>query len=304
LTKSEVAPYGLRAGQQTPVGEVLMADLRDWFALDGRVAVVTGGARGIGLSYSEALAVAGARVVVADIDAKAVADTASRLGEEFPGAILPVELDVTSQASLDGMVAAIRARWGQIDILVNNAALFAAIPEHPSAWDIPEEEFDRVMQVNVRSIYTCTRACLPLMEGRGWGRIINVSSGLAFKGSPSGMLHYAASKAAVVNLTRSMAAILSPNGITVNSIAPGSTDSPTVLEARAARASLGPSNTSGAQDAYPRRRPYGGLAGAPRIIDRPELPKDLVGTLLYLASPASDFLTGQTIVVDGGTYLH
>src|SRR6185436_13446091 len=122
-----------------------------------------------------------------------------------------------------------------------------------------------------------------------------------FKGAPTSMMHYAASKAAVVNLTRSMAAILSPGGITVNSIAPGSTDSPTVLEVRAARAAESgvPSEGDGRAS-----RSYGGLAGAPRIIDRPELPQDLVGTLLYLASPASNFLTGQTIVVDGGTYLH
>jgi NAD(P)-dependent dehydrogenase (short-subunit alcohol dehydrogenase family) len=199
------------------------------------------------------------------------------------------------------MVDTIRSEWGRIDILVNNAALFANIPAHGSPWEIPDDEFDRVMQINVRSIYGCTKACLPLMEGRGWGRIINVSSGLAFKGAPSGMMHYAASKAAVVNLTRSMAAILSPGGITVNSIAPGSTDSPTVLEVRAARAAASGAPDQG--DGRARRR-FGGLAGAPRIIDRAEVPADLVGTLLYLASPASDFLTGQTIVVDGGTYLH
>jgi NAD(P)-dependent dehydrogenase (short-subunit alcohol dehydrogenase family) len=278
-----------------------VTNVADLFSLNGRVAVVTGGAKGIGVSYSEALAGAGARVVVADIDATAVAETTSRLSEHYPGAILPVVLDVTVQASLATMVSTIRSEWDQVDILVNNAALFANIPAHDSPWDISDDEFDRVMQVNVRSIYTCTRACLPLLEGRGWGRVINVASGLAFKGAPNGMMHYAASKAAVVNLTRSMAALLSPGGITVNSIAPGSTDSPTVLEVRAVRSSQ--SSTASERDGRARRR-YGGLAGAPRIIDRTELPQDLVGTLLYLASPASDFLTGQTIVVDGGTYLH
>jgi 3-oxoacyl-[acyl-carrier protein] reductase len=271
-----------------------MPDVNALFRLEDRVAVVTGGAKGIGMYYSEGLARAGARVVVADIDSKAVSETGSRLSEDFPGAILPVDVDVTNQTSLVAMVDAIRSEWGQIDVLVNNAAFFATIPQHESPWDIPDDEFDRVMQVNVRGIYACTRACLPLMEGRGWGRVINISSGLAFKGAPGGMLHYAASKAAVVNLTRSMAAFLSPGGITVNSIAPGSTDSPTVLEVRAARAG---------GDRGGRAR-YRGLAGAPRIIDRAEVPEDLVGTLLYLASPASDFLTGQTIVVDGGTYLH
>jgi NAD(P)-dependent dehydrogenase (short-subunit alcohol dehydrogenase family) len=273
----------------------------DLFGLDGRVAVVTGGAKGIGMTYSDALAGAGARVAVADIDASAVKETSARLSEHYPGAILPIVLDVTVQTSLGDMVSRIRSEWGRIDILVNNAALFANIPAHISPWEISDDEFDRVMQVNVRSIYTCTRACLPLMEGRGWGRVINVSSGLAFKGAPGGMMHYAASKAAVVNLTRSMAALLSPGGITVNSIAPGNTDSPTVLEARASRAAESGVPSEG--DSRARRR-YGGLAGAPRIIDRTELPQDLVGTLLYLASPASDFLTGQTIVVDGGTYLH
>ena len=131
------------------------------FGLDGRVAVVTGGAKGIGMTYSEALAGAGAQVVVADIDATAVKETSARLSEYFPGAILPAVLDVTDQASLDGMVSSIRAEWERIDILVNNAALFANIPVHSSPWDNPNDEFDRVMQVNVRSIYTCTRpACL------------------------------------------------------------------------------------------------------------------------------------------------
>jgi NAD(P)-dependent dehydrogenase (short-subunit alcohol dehydrogenase family) len=148
------------------------------------------------------------------------------------------------------------------------------------------------------------------MEGRGWGRIINIASGLAFKGSPNQM-HYSSSKAAVVNLTRAMAAILGPQGITVNAIAPGGTDSPTVIEIREARraemmARTGaqPSAAAPSDGGARPRRNIGGLAGASRIIDRTEVPEDLLGTLIYLASPASDFLTGQTIVVDGGTYLH
>jgi NAD(P)-dependent dehydrogenase (short-subunit alcohol dehydrogenase family) len=272
--------------------------VRELFDLSERVSVVTGGAKGIGMFYSEALAGLGSRVVVADIDAAAVKDTTSRLNEEFPGQILGADLDVTDQATIDAMIEAVRAKWNRIDVLVNNAALFAALPQHDDPWNIPDDEFDRVMSINVRGVYACTRASLPLMTG-GRGRIINIASGLAFKGA-SMLMHYAASKAAVVNLTRSMAPALADRGITVNAIAPGSTDSPTVLEARAARAAASPDGAA---------RPFGGdrrlgPSGALRSIDRTEVPEDLVGTLLYLASPASDFVTGQTIVVDGGTYFN
>jgi NAD(P)-dependent dehydrogenase (short-subunit alcohol dehydrogenase family) len=257
----------------------------DLFRLDGRVAIVTGGAKGIGLFYSEALAEVGASVVIADIDQKAAGEAASRLGEEHPGRILGVELDVASRESIQAMVDKVDTQWGRLDILVNNAAVFSVLPQRPSAWEIPDEEWDRVMAVNVRGIYACAELCLPLMKRDEYGRVINVASGLAFKGSP-GLIHYAASKGAVVNLTRSMATQLGPEGITVNAIAPGATDSPTVLEARAAQGRTRPSEPP------------------PRILRRHEVPEDLIGTLIYLASPASAFVTGQTLVVDGGSYLH
>jgi NAD(P)-dependent dehydrogenase (short-subunit alcohol dehydrogenase family) len=257
----------------------------DLFRLDEKVAVVTGGAKGIGLFYSEALAEAGAKVVVADIDPNAVSEASSRLGEEHPGRILGVELDVSRRESIQAMIDRIAAHWGRLDILVNNAAVFSVLPARPSAWEIPDDEWDRVMAVNVRGIYACTELCLPLMKQDTYGRVINVASGLAFKGSP-GLIHYAASKGAVVNLTRSMATQLGPEGITVNAIAPGATDSPTVLEARAAQG-----------------RPRS-PEPPPRILRRHEVPEDLIGTLVYLASPASAFVTGQTLVVDGGSYLH
>jgi NAD(P)-dependent dehydrogenase (short-subunit alcohol dehydrogenase family) len=255
----------------------------DLFKLDGRVAVVTGGAKGIGLSYSEALAEAGASVVLADVDPDAVRDESARLSEEHPGRVMGVELDVSSRDSISAMVAAVDERWGRLDVLVNNAALFSVLPMRQSAWDIPEDEWDRVMAVNVRGVYDCTQACAELMKRDGYGRVVNIASGLAFKGSVP-LIHYAASKGAVVNLTRSMAAELGPTGITVNAIAPGATDSPTLVEQRTTRGEQ-PSRSA-------------------RILDRRELPGDLVGTLVYLSSPASEFVTGQTLVVDGGSYLH
>lgn len=259
-----------------------MPNALDLFRLDGKVAVVTGGARGIGMFYSAALADAGARVVVADIDGASVRETADRLESEHPERILGVELDVSKRSSIQNMVQQIDDTWDRLDILVNNAALFSVLPVRQSPWGISDDEWDQVMAVNIRGIYACTEICLPLMQRERWGRVINVASGLSFKGAPN-LIHYAASKGAVVNLTRSMAPDLGPSGITVNAIAPGATASPTVIEARGGVV-----------------RP---LRGG-RILDRTEVPEDLIGTLVYLASPASDFVTGQTIVVDGGSYLH
>lgn len=260
-----------------------MSNSLDRFSLMGKVAVVTGGSKGIGMHYSSALADAGAGVVVADIDPEAVENTSGLLNKAHPNQVLGVVMDVTRRESIRSMVQRTEEKWGHLDILVNNAGLFAALPQRPSAWEVPDEEFDRVMAVNVRGIYGCAVESLPLMRKGGWGRIINIASGLSFSGSP-GLMHYAASKGAVVTLTRSMALSLGQAGITVNAIAPGLTASETLL---AARPNFNPERTNQS-----------------RIIKRVEMPEDLVGTLLFLSSPASDFMTGQTIVVDGGSVLH
>lgn len=253
------------------------------FSLQGKVALVTGGATGIGRFYTAALAGAGAQVAAADINSEAVAAAEVELGRQFPGQVMGIEVDVGIRQRVRDMVAAVEQRWGHLDILVNNAGLLAALPQREAFWEIPDEEWDRVMAVNVRSMFFCVTEALPLMRRNNWGRIINIASGLAFKGNPI-LMHYAASKSAVVGLTRSMATALGPMGINVNAIAPGGTASPTLM---AARPGMDRNATVGQ-----------------RIIKRVEVPEDLIGTLLYLASPASDFVTGQTVAVDGGSVLH
>ncbi len=141
-----------------------MSRALDLFRLDGKVAVVTGGSKGIGMFYSQALAEAGANVVVADIDPTSVVQTSERLSKEHDGRILGAALDVTSRDSLRALVHQIDQRRGRLDILVNNAALFSALPRRESPWEIPDEAFDQVMTVNVRAIYCCTVECLPLMQ--------------------------------------------------------------------------------------------------------------------------------------------
>ncbi len=255
----------------------------DLFRLDSKVAMVTGGSKGIGRHYAEALVEAGARVVVADIDRAMIEKTSAQLEASYPSRTMGIYLDVTDRELLEKAVQEIDRRWGGLDILVNNAGLYAALPTRESAWGISDDEWDRILAVNVRSIYATTEICLPLLKRGGWGRVINISSGLAIRGSPR-LIHYSATKAAVTNLTRTTALAVAGTGITVNSIAPGMTASDTALAARGA-------------DYY--KKPV-----APQVIDRVAVPADLIGTLLYLATPASDFVTGQMIVVDGGGIFH
>ena len=248
--------------------------------LKDKVAIVTGGARGIGAAFCEGLALAGAKVVVADVlDASAVAD---HLGERQLSSIY-VRADVTSKASVESLVADTVREFGTVDILVNNAALFADLHTKPFL-DITEDEWDRVMTVNVRGTFQCAKAVAPVMIKNKRGRIVNMASGTAFKGTPN-FLHYVASKGAVVSMTRSLARELGPYNICVNAIAPGLTMSEAVV--------VNPDWTGAASTA--------GIAA--RAIPRAEVPADLISTLIYLCSDDSNFVTGQTISVDGGALM-
>ena len=245
--------------------------------LHDKVIIVTGGAAGIGFAYARRFLAEGARVVVAD-----VADPVAAAGKLDAGErALGVHADVSDAASAQAMVAAAVARFGRVDVLVNNAAVFAALK--PQRFDaIPEAEWDRVMAVNVKGIWNCARAVVPVMRAQGGGRIVNVASAIVAKGTAM-LLHYVASKGAVVAMTRALARELGPDRITVNAIAPGLILSDTVQ--------ANPDITEFQMDAIMRAR----------SLKRDAFPADVEGTVVFLASDDSAFMSGQTLVVDGGS---
>jgi len=247
--------------------------------LKNKVAIVTGAARGIGAAFSEALAAAGARVVVADVlDGGAVV---ARIGAAGGEAIY-CRADVTSAASVAALVADTLARFGTIDVLINNASLMSVLPRR--SWlEIPVEEWDRVMAVNLRGMFLACRAVFPAMKAQGRGKIVNISSSRVWEGTPN-RLHYTTSKAGVIGFTRALAREVGEFGITVNAVTPGMTQSDTQVQ-----------SSSGNYLA-------GRVAG--RAIERVQLPIDLVGAVMFLSSAASDFMTGQTLNVDGGKAMH
>lgn len=249
--------------------------------LSGRVAIVTGSAQGIGSRYAQALASEGAAVVCADIiDASMVVDSIISRG----GRAIKALLDVTSSESARQMAELTFETFGKIDILVNNAGLFTNLALQPFE-EITSSEWDKVMAVNVRGPFECAKAVLPFMRNQSYGKIVNIASGTVFKGAPM-LLHYVSSKGAVVAMTRSMARELGDYGIRVNTLAPGLTASENTLSNPAWQGAVSANNI------------------ASRAIKREVTPEDLCGSLIYLVSQASDFVTGQVIVVDGGSVMH
>lgn len=241
--------------------------------LEGKICIVTGGAKGLGLDFARALANEGARVTIADIvDGQAEAS-------EFGG--LFVETDVSDPDSARHAVAETERLHGAPDVLVNNAAIYATLPMQ-SYDEISPDLWDEVMAVNVRGAFNMVQAVGPGMQARGGGKIINITSGTVYKGLPN-MLHYIASKGALTAMTRALSRELGRSGICVNSLAPGLTLSSSILE-----------NDDHLDQTRQR-------VIASRALARDAHPKDLIGALIFLASSDSDFVTGQTLVVDGGS---
>jgi 3-oxoacyl-[acyl-carrier protein] reductase len=246
--------------------------------LEGKVAIVTGGGRGLGAGYCRALAGEGASVVVADIAQAGAVDVAGEIGG------LAVKVDVSDDTSVRKMIARAMEAYGRIDMLINNAALFSEVRRPPGTFDrIPVDEWDRVMAVNVRGVWLCCAAIAPVFRRQHSGAIVNISSGTIFTGVP-GFMHYVTSKAAVWGMTRALARELGDAGVRVNAITPGLTSSEVVQKGYA------PDEIEeGAQR---------------RIFKREETGDDLVGAVLFLCSDASAFMTGQTLNVDGGANMH
>ena len=249
--------------------------------LEDRVAIVTGGGFGIGKAYSLGLVREGAKVVIADINDMSMEATIDTITEQG-GEALAVHTDVANRESTEAMARIAMERFGRIDILVNNAALFTAVPLRDFE-DIGVEEWDQVMAVNLRGAFLCVKAVVPHMKSRSYGKIINISSGAILNGNPK-RVHYVTSKAGLVGFTRSLALSLGEHNICVNTIMPGPIASEGTLAAYGS-------------EHYQQPPPNQAL----RRVGKPE---DLVGTVIFLTSSDSDFVTGATIAVSGGARMY
>ena len=256
--------------------------------LTDKVVIITGGAHGIGKAYCSAFTKAGARVVIADIDKLGAESAANEIRnvDTSPGEPksaphpLPLYVDVSNEAATKEMAARTINRFGRIDVLINNAAVFSVVPMNRGRIEsIDPEEWDRLMAVNLRGLFFCCRAVLPTMRSQKSGKIVTIASGTVFGGAP-GRIHYVTSKAATIGFTRTLAREVGDDNITVNCLAPGNTlseENPTEQMVKFRESSV-----------------------ALRSIKRIQFPQDVVGAMLFLASPSSDFMTGQTMNVDGG----
>jgi NAD(P)-dependent dehydrogenase (short-subunit alcohol dehydrogenase family) len=248
--------------------------------LDGKVAIVTGAASGIGPSYAQGLAAEGAKIMVADVEP---GDATVRAITSAGGIAQSRICDVSDASAVDALIRDTEKAFGGVHIIVNNAAVFARFVAVPLD-QISADDWERAFAVNVRGSYLTVKAALPIMRRQGYGKVINIASGTVFKGVPM-MLHYVSTKGAIIAMTRSMASELGGDGIRVNAIAPGLT-STEYLKGR--------NDIPGVLDNMAKTR----------AIARQEDPQDLVGACVFLASPDSDFVTGQTLVVDGGQVKH
>jgi NAD(P)-dependent dehydrogenase (short-subunit alcohol dehydrogenase family) len=246
-------------------------------SLERKVAIVTGGAQGIGRALADGLAAEGARIVIVDLHG------AEAAAASYPDGV-GLTADVADEAAVQRLTDETVERCGSIDVLVNNAGLYASLAMRPFT-EIPLEEWRQVMDVNVASMFLTCRAVVPIMQIRGGGTIVNISSGTPFRGVPF-LLHYVTSKGAIVAFTRALAKELGKDGVRVNCVAPGFTMSDGVKQHPEVVEKLRETSV------------------AARTIQRDQEPEDVVGAVVYLAGPASAFVTGQTIVIDGGQYFH
>lgn len=251
--------------------------------LTGKVAIVTGAGQGIGKEFALAIAREGAKVLVVDID-RGNAEKAVEEIREAKGEAIAVRTDVSVEADVEAMTREALDAYGKIDILVNNAAVYTGLPLKPfNTWTV--EEWDRVFSVNVKGMWLCIKSVAPHMAKRGGGKVLNVSS-VSFHFGFAFFLPYVASKGAVISMTRALARELGEQGVNVNSIAPGFT----MTEASQKLAA----DTKGMVD---------WVVGL-QCIKRSEQPADLVGAALFFVSDKADFITGQTLLVDGGMVMH
>ncbi|HZA86405.1 MAG TPA: glucose 1-dehydrogenase [Acidimicrobiales bacterium] len=246
-------------------------------ALEGKVAIVTGAAKGIGAAIADGLDAEGARIVVADLQG------AQEAAKRYPDG-LGLTVDVSSEEDVERMARETVEQAGGVDILVNNAGLYASLAMR-SFEQIPLEEWRQVMDVNVASMFLTCRAVVPCMRERGGGRIVNISSGTPFRGVPF-LLHYVTSKGAIVTFTRALAKELGGDEILVNCVAPGFTMSAGVEEH--------PEVVEALRD----------VSVSARTLKRDQLPEDVVGAVVFLCGSGATFITGQTMVIDGGQYFH
>ncbi len=248
--------------------------------LSGKVAIVTGGAKGLGRAFCLGLAREGAKVVAVTRKDMDNLDQTVKMVRSLGGEAEMVRADVSSEADAKNMVQATIERFGRVDVLINNAAVYDGIKRKPF-FEIDLAEWDLVMNVNVKGAFIATRAVFPYMKEQGYGKIVNLASEVFFTGS-NGFAHYVASKGGIIGLTRTLAVELGPHQICINCIAPGFTDT---------EASRGLADVSRYD-----------VSKTP--LHRLERPEDLVGAALFLASAESDFVTGQTLLIDGGRAMH